>query len=191
MSEPAMAGFPSAGEENTAHVIRLVVRRLEQGGIEHVVVATTTGATAVRFAKALAKGGTRLVAVTHQVGFREGDVSELLPKHEKALRAADVPIVTASHALSGVGRSISGKLGGVTPVEMIAHTLRLFGQGMKVTVEIAVMAADAGAIPTDRDVLAVGGTGRGADTAVVLRAAHANRFFDLQLREVLCKPSSW
>jgi len=191
MSEPTMTGFPGAGEENTAHVIHLITQRLEQGGIEHVVVATTTGATAVRFAKALAKGGTHLVAVTHQVGLREGDVSELLPKHEKALRAAGVRIVTTSHALSGVGRSISAKLGGVTPIEMIAHTLRLFGQGMKVCVEIAVMAADAGAIPTDRDVITVGGTGRGADTAVVLRAAHANRFFDLQLREVLCKPLSW
>ena len=183
--------FPAPGEEHTPQVVRVVADRLAQGGIEHVVVATTTGATAVRFAKALVKGGTRLVAVTHQVGLREGDASELLPKYEKALRAAGVPIVTASHALSGVGRSISGKLGGVTPVEMIAHTLRLFGQGMKVCVEIAVMAADAGAIPTDRDVIAVGGTGRGADTAVVLRAAHANRFFDLQLREILCKPSSW
>ncbi len=191
MNEPTTTGFPGVGGKNTADVIRLVAQCLEQGGIEHVVVATTTGATAVRFAKALAKRGTRLVAVTHQVGLREGDVSELLPKHEKALHAAGVSIVTASHALSGVGRSISGKLGGVTPVEMIAHTLRLFGQGMKVTVEIAVMAADAGAIPTDRDVLAVGGTGRGADTAVVLRAAHANRFFDLQIREVLCKPLSW
>lgn len=191
MNEPTTIGFPGVGGKNTADVIRLVAQCLEQGEIEHVVVATTTGATAVRFAKALTKGGIRLVAVTHQVGLREGDVSEFLPKHEKTLRVANVPIVTASHALSGVGRSISGKLGGVTPVEMIAHTLRLFGQGMKVCVEIAVMAADAGAIPTDRDVIAVGGTGRGADTAVVLRAAHANRFFDLQLREVLCKPLSW
>ena len=60
---------------------------------------------------------------------------------------------------------------------------------MKVCVEIAVMAADAGLVPTDRDVLCVGGTGSGADTAVVLRPAHMNRFFDLRIREVLCKPS--
>jgi hypothetical protein len=60
---------------------------------------------------------------------------------------------------------------------------------MKVCVEIAVMAADAGLIPTDCDVLCVGGTGRGADTAVVLRPAHMNHFFDLRIREILCKPS--
>jgi hypothetical protein len=47
----------------------------------------------------------------------------------------------------------------------------------------------AGLIPTDCDVICVGGTGRGADTAVVLRPAHMNRFFDLRVREVLFKPS--
>ena len=95
----------------------------------------------------------------------------------------------ATHSLSGVGRSISTQFGGATPVEIVAHTLRLFGQGMKVCVEIAIMAADAGLIPTDRDVICVGGTNRGADTAVVLRPAHANTFFNLRVREILCKPA--
>ncbi|MFC2078298.1 hypothetical protein ACFLTM_05780, partial [Candidatus Bipolaricaulota bacterium] len=67
--------------------------------------------------------------------------------------------------------------------------LRLFGQGMKVCVEIAVMAADAGQIPTDRDVICVGGTGRGADTAVVLRPAHMNAFFEARIGEILCRPT--
>ena len=55
-------------------------------------------------------------------------------------------------------------------------------------VEVAVMAADAGLAPTDREIIAVGGTGRGADTALVLRAAHMNSFFDLEIREIICKP---
>ena len=91
-------------------------------------------------------------------------------------------------ALSGVGRSISRKFGGTTPVEIVAHTLRLFGQGTKVCVEVAIMAADAGKIPTDRDIVCVGGTGTGADTALVLKAAHANNLFDLRIRETLCRP---
>ena len=50
------------------------------------------------------------------------------------------------------------------------------------------MAADAGLVPTDRDVICIGGSGKGADTAVVLQAAHANAFFELKIRETLCRP---
>ena len=70
----------------------------------------------------------------------------------------------------------------------MAHTLRMFGQGVKVCVEIAVMAADAGMIPTTEPVIAVGGSGRGADTAVILQAANANRILSTKIDEIICKP---
>lgn len=74
-------------------------------------------------------------------------------------------------------------------MEVIAQTLKMFGtEGVKVAVEVAVMAADAGLVPTDREIIAVGGSGRGADTAVVMRAAHMNNFFDLEIREIIAKP---
>jgi uncharacterized protein len=56
-----------------------------------------------------------------------------------------------------------------------------------VAVEVAVMAADAGLVPTDREIIAIGGSGRGADAALVLKAAHMNNFFELEIREVLAK----
>jgi hypothetical protein len=83
---------------------------------------------------------------------------------------------------------MSRKFGGAYPVEIMAHTLRMFGQGVKVCVEVAVMALDAGLIPHGREVIAVGGTGRGADTAVVIRPAHASSIFDTYICEVICKP---
>jgi len=169
-------------------VIDRVKERLGAGGIEHVVVATTSGETAVRLAEGLAGTGVRLVCVTHHVGFAGGDADELDPTNRARLEELGAGIVTATHALSGIARSISRISGGTTPTEIVAHTLRLFGQGVKVCVEIAVMAADAGCIPTDRDVLCVGGTGRGADTAVVLKPAHMNAFFETRIREVLCFP---
>jgi hypothetical protein len=74
-------------------------------------------------------------------------------------------------------------------VELIAHVLRLFGSdGIKVAVEVSVMAADAGLIPTNREIAAVGGTRGGADSAIVLKAAHMNNFFDLEIREIIAKP---
>jgi hypothetical protein len=86
-----------------------------------------------------------------------------------------------------VERSVAQKHGGVYPVLLIADTLRLFGQGTKVAVEVAIMAADAGALSGD-DIIAIGGSGSGADAALVLKPAHQNNFFDLRIREIICKP---
>ncbi len=173
----------------TQAAIDRVMEHLDGSDIKHVIVATTSGETGVRFAEALAERDVRIVAVTHHVGFKGGDIDQLEPNHRARLEDLSAGIVTAGHALSGVPRSISKTFGGTTSGEIIAHTLRLFGQGMKVCVEIAVMAADAGMIPTDTDVICVGGTGRGADTAVVLKPAHMNAFFDIRIGEILHRPT--
>jgi len=180
--------FESPGTVNTDAVVQCVINRIGEGDIDHVVVATTTGDTGVRFTESLKETNARLICVTHHMGFREPNQLELEPMFSTQLREGGAHILTMSHALSGVARSISKKFGGTSTTEMIAHTLRMFGQGMKVCVEIAVMAADAGAIPAGKDVICVGGSGRGADTAVVLRAAHMNAFFDTTIREILCWP---
>jgi hypothetical protein len=70
----------------------------------------------------------------------------------------------------------------------MANVLRLMGEGTKVCVEITLMAADAGLIPADRDIVAVAGTGKGADTALRIWPANAARFFDLKIREIIAKP---
>jgi hypothetical protein len=67
-------------------------------------------------------------------------------------------------------------------------TLRMFGQGMKVACEIAAMAADAGLVRVDEEVVSIGGTGRGADTAIVLQPSYVHRFFQTKVREIICKP---
>ncbi len=180
--------FENKDERWTDEVVQLAKERVERGDIAHIVVATTTGRTGALFAHALRDANVDVVCVTHHAGFKAGDENQLEPDHAAAISDAGGVLLTGMHALSGVGRAISKSFGGATPVELIAHTLRLFGEGMKVCVEIAVMAADAGLIPTDCDVICVGGTGRGADTAVVLRASHANRFFEMRIRETLCRP---
>ncbi|MEX2689145.1 MAG: hypothetical protein Q6351_002325, partial [Candidatus Njordarchaeum guaymaensis] len=74
------------------------------------------------------------------------------------------------------------------PAEIMAITLRLFGEGTKVCVEIVLMAADAGLISMENDVIAIAGTGIGADTALVIKPAHPSNVFDLTIREIICKP---
>jgi len=180
--------FYRPGSENTTAVLECVAHRLTHGDVRHVVVASNSGATAVAALEKIAGMSARLICVTSHAGFGGSDKIDLDEKYASRLREAGIPILMCSHALSGIGRSISERFGGVTPVEIIAHTLRRFGEGMKVCVEISVMAADAGLVPTDCDIIAVGGSGEGADTAMVLRSAHMNSFFNLKIKEILCKP---
>jgi hypothetical protein len=166
-----------------------VRKRRDELGIEHVVVASNSGATALALWEALADTGATLVSVGEHAGFSGGDEQQLSEEQRRVLEEKGIKVCICAHALSGVGRSLTKKFGGISHVEIIAYTLRLFGtEGIKVAVEVAVMAADAGLVPTDREIIAVGGSGGGADTALVLKAAHMNNFFDLEVREIIAKP---
>ncbi len=178
--------FENKGAENTDKVIELVKIRQEELGIKNMVVASVSGKTALKLREAIKD--VNIISITHHAGFKEKGKLEISPENIQKLEDNNITFYTASHALSGVGRGITNKFGGITPVEVIAATLRLFGQGIKVCVEISVMAADAGLIPVDEEIIAIGGTAWGADAAVVLKAANMGNFFDLQIKEIIAKP---
>jgi hypothetical protein len=190
MAEGKTVYFDRIGPANTRALAQLVRERCDELGVEHVVVASNSGATALAFSEALEGSGVTLVSVGEHTGFSGGDAQQLSGETRAELeQQRGVKVLICSHALSGVGRSIYKKFGTISHTEIIAYTLRLFGgDGVKVAVEVAVMAADAGLVPTDREIIAAGGNGRGADTAVVLKAAHMNNFFDLEVREIIAKP---
>ena len=182
--------FDRPGAENTGSVLAVVTERIAAGGIRHLVVATSSGETALEVASRLKGTDVSIVAVTLHTGFSEEGVRRLSDDAEKKLEHAGVRLVCATHTLSGLERSFSRKLGGGSRTEAVSEALRsLFGHGMKVCVEVAIMAADNGAIPCgDEEVLVVGGRSSGADTACVVRPAHANSFFDMEIREILAIP---
>lgn len=178
------------GKKSTDEVFEAVIRRIDAGGIGHVVAASSTGDTARRLLRALGERHVKLVVVTSHCGFEKEGECEMSQDVVDGFARDGVTVVRASHILSGIERSLTKKLGGASRVEAIAEAIRsLFGQGMKVCVEVTVMAADNGAIPVgDVEVIAIGGTGDGADTACVVRPAHANAFFNLEVREILAIP---
>jgi len=180
--------FEKPGKENTHRTLELAKNRADELGIKTILVASTRGDTGVKACEAFP--GYDVVVVTHSVGFKEPNYQELTDENRAAIEAAGGKILTCQHAFGGVGRAVRKKLGTYELEELIAYTLRLFGEGLKVAVEIALMAADAGLVRTDEPVVAVAGTGKGADTAVVLKPANAQTFFDLKVLEVLCKPRS-
>jgi hypothetical protein len=181
--------FPKPGPANTGAVLEAVARRAKELSIDRVIVATSSGRTAFEARKSF-DPSLEIIAVTHVTGFDEPNVQELSEEDRRALQAQGVEVLTCAHAFGGVGRGVRNKVGTYQVDEVMAYTLRIFGQGTKVAVEIALMAADAGLVRTGEDVISVGGSGKGADTALVLRPATSSHLFDLRVREVICKPEN-
>ncbi|MGC9356656.1 MAG: pyruvate kinase alpha/beta domain-containing protein [Anaerolineae bacterium] len=179
--------FEEPGPQNTDRALSLARDRAKALGINTLVIATTSGAAAVRATEILPNF--KIVAVTHSTGFRESGVQELTDVHRSTLEQAGVQILTCQHAFGGVNRAIRKKLGTYQVDEVIAYTLRLFGQGMKVVAEITLMAADAGLVEPGEPVVVAAGTGHGTDTVVVLGPTNAQTFFDLEFMEIVCLPS--
>ena len=179
--------FNAPGPENTAAVIKAAVARAEERGIKEIVVATQSGDTALKTAAAFP--GKKIIAVSYHSGSKE-PFDDLLPASaRRELEDKGVKVLTCSHALSGAERAID-KEGGWAPLNLVAQTLRIFGQGTKVCVEIVLMAADA-ALLSGSDLIALAGSGRGADTALLISPANQNRIFDLRVKEIICKPDDF
>jgi uncharacterized protein len=179
--------YRKCGKVNTRDVLRAAGRRAAELAIETILVPSVSGKTAM-IANEMLGRSTRIIAVTHVTGFEGPNIQEISVGNRRRLESAGVRILTAQHAFGGVGRAVRNKLGTYQVDEIMAWTLRTFGQGTKVAVEIALMAADSGLVRTDKDIISMGGTAEGVDTALVIRPANSFRFFELKVREVICKP---
>lgn len=179
-----MVYWEKKGPANTEQTVEAALKRAAELGIKHVVVASNSGATA----EAFLDKGLEVVCVTHHVGFSNPGEDEMPPEARQKLQERGAKVLTTTHLLAGVDRSLRFKFQGVYPAEIISSALRILGQGVKVCVEISVMALDAGCIPYNEEILAVAGSGRGADTACIILPAHSNYFFDTAVKEIICKP---
>ena len=177
--------FENPGEANSEETIKCAYQRAKELGIKEIVVASSSGKTA-KLAHRLCKG-MKVVCVSYHAGFGEPFKLSIPVNTCKALEKAGVKVVCATHALSGVERGLSKKFPGPYPVLQVAEVLRMFGQGTKVAVEVSIMAADSGNLSGKR-IVSVGGTHKGADTALVLTPACQSDFFNIKIHEIICKP---
>jgi len=178
--------FERPGRENTAEVLRIAGQRARELGIKTVVVASTRGDTAAQAVAALK--GLRVIVVSHSHGFREPNVQSFTAENRQIVESQGGIICTGTHLFAGISRAVRNKFNTYLIGDLTASTLKVFGEGMKVVIEISIMAADAGLVRTDEEVIAIAGTGRGSDTAVVLTPVNSQNFFDLKVKEILCKP---
>ena len=178
--------FDKPGPQNTEETLTLVQEWADMLGTKTIVLPTTSGETAVKALERMRYHD--VVAVSHSMGFRKENEIELLEENRTQIEALGGRVLTCQHALGGIGRAVRFKFNTYQLDEIVAHVLRTLGQGVKVAVEIAIMAADAGMVRTDTDIIVLGGSGKGVDTAAVIQPANAHRFFDLKIRGILCKP---
>jgi len=179
--------FKELGEVNSSRTIEVARERALKLGVRTILVASTSGTTGALAAQMLT--GFELIVISHSTGFRKPDVQELTEENRKIIETSSARIFTGAHVFGGINRAIRLKYNTYQVDEIIANTLRIFGQGMKVAFEIAVMAADAGIVRTDTPVVCITGTNVGADTAIALIPTHTQTFFDLQILEIICMPS--
>jgi len=189
MPEKKILYFDEIVDGNTEKTLAAAKKRADELGIKEIVMSSTRGGTALK-ALDLFGEGYKVIVVTHSAGFREPGKIEMADEAKEEIQAKGGIVLTTIHAFAGVDRAINKKYNTIGPSELVANVLRMFGQGMKVCVETVYMAADSGLLSMDSDVVSIAGTGKGCDTAIVVKPAHLNDMFDLYVKEIICKPTA-
>ena len=178
--EEKIVYFEKPGKENTAEVIPLIKERARARGIKKIVLASTRGDTARAAAESFKDTGLQLVVIPWQYGFRD---TQPFPQELVA------DLQQKGHRVHfGTMLFHTDDLYGIKTPQLMANLLRIFGQGIKVCVEIIMMACDGGCIAMGEKVIAVAGAGAGADTAIVATASPSTKMSGLRVHEVICKP---
>jgi len=156
--------YSTPGRENVDTTLALVKKTAEELGIEEMVIASTTGFTARKAVEAFGGTGVKLTFVgTARERFPSALIEEL---KEKSCNVCFSREVTYDYP------------------DAMKMAYRRFCEGMKVAVEIAMIAAQQGYVSTDKEIISMGKW----DTAIVVKPSTSNRFEGLVIREVICKP---
>jgi len=181
--------FSKSDEETTRTLLQRIFERSKETKIRDVVLPSTSGRVA-EIALDLVPDSVKLTVVTHSVGFREPNGDEFDPAIRMLYAGSRHSLLTATHLFRGIDGAFAKANGGVYPPQVFATALRLFGQGTKVAVEIAIMAADAGLIKAGDWVITSGGTGHGIDTAYIVKPCHSIDLSLFEFGELIGIPSS-
>lgn len=170
--------FDEPGPQNTDAVLEIVKNRLKEKDIGYVVVASESGSTALRVAKVLKDTGVKIACVAPYAGYQRA-LGRKWPAingdRRQELERVGVKILEETQWIFGC--TFDTMFIGDTAPSIAIHKFvsRAFGFGVKTCIEIALIAAEAGAVPSDEEIIAVAGTGwlgGGADAAIVIKPCH-------------------
>ncbi len=180
--------FSKPGSQNTDKCLDIASVRARELGIKKIVIASCSGQTALQALNYFDVQKYQLITLTHVTGFQKPNEQEMPEEMRDELRQKGFYIYTGAHAFGSVGRGVRNKLNTYQVDEIMAYTLRMFSQGVKVGVEVALMCADAGLVRTDEQILTIAGTMSGADTAMVIIPANSHTCLELKVNEIIAKP---
>ncbi|MDP4093291.1 MAG: pyruvate kinase alpha/beta domain-containing protein [Bacillota bacterium] len=173
--------FEDTKSDNTIETLRLVEERLKDTGINKLVIASTTGDTAVKAMEFFQDKGVKLIVVPHQYDF--------FAKENRFSKQTIDKLREEGHIVHfGTMIFHTDKLFGSNIPTVIANFLRCFSQGVKVCIEIVLMATDGGLLSNGEKIIAIAGTGLRADTALVMQAGSSQSLSKLRVNEIICKP---
>jgi len=192
--------FDKPGPENTDSVAQAVRERVKERDVKHVVVASISGRTALKFAQELKGASVSVVCVSGYAGwltqhgveypFVRGEVREKLER----LGVTIVDRTPSAFSGDTIDYGLA-RYGYIPPSWVASETLQaLGGYGLKTAVEVLLMATDCSAVPSLVDIIAVAGTDKGADTAIVARSTFSTWMFSsdsakrFQVLEILAMP---
>jgi len=159
-----MTYFETLGKENIDKTLELVRRMAEELGIKHVIVASITGFTAEKAFEMLKDMGVTLTVVGTERSRFASDLQDKLEDKECNVCFS---------------REISYDY-----PDLVKLAFRRFSPGVKVAVEVAMIAAQGGFVSTEEDVICVGKW----DTALIIKPATSDNFSELKVRELICMP---
>ena len=175
-------------ELSTTEVLETAQEFARDRCIDDIVVASTGGDTGIKTIRTFDPKKENVVVVGHSTGFSEPNHQELDEKTVQKIESAGGKVFVGPMIFHNLNSAIGDKEG-FSSSNLVADTLRLFGQGTKVALECVLMAADAGLVDTGKDVLSIAGTGSGADTVLLIHSANSKDFFDSRIKEVVAKPA--
>jgi len=160
--------FDAPGEENTAAVLNIARDRAKELGIQHILIPSVRGASAEKALDFFATDNLTLF-------FVGTDPSRFSPEAKNRIEAAGFKLVFYKEV-------------DYQYADEVKNAFRRFGQGTKVAVELTLIAAQVELVEPGTEVVALGGSAKGLDTALVTKAATSDEFYELEIREILCKP---
>ena len=187
--------FRYRGEVNTRKVLELARDRALGLDIKNMVVASETGRSALKALGVLKGSGVKLIVVTHFPGETPGPKGNIpigLARPEYArvkqfLQKQDVTVVQGTRPFGGIGRAL--RWNAPVPATFVDKALELFGSGTKIAIEAALMATDAGVLSPGEEVVTLGGSYKGLDTALAVRTSYSGSLFSrFEVLDVIAKP---
>ena len=158
--------FERPGPANTDRVLQLVAEAARVRGISRIVLASTRGHTALR-ALELCPGLEVIAVGSYRYRSRPALVEEFKARGGRHLFAYEEVDYDYPRPVQDAYRSFAG-------------------EGAKVVMEVAVCAVRAGLAEEGEEIIGIGGTFPGADTAFVVVASRD--FRRLKVVQMLCAP---